>query len=165
MIKRLKEFFEFVVSLMKAWPYLLLVVGYLSSVIAVAIKFSSATVNFSIPRLVLVTVVSFALYPIVKFVETLMRRKEKKNFLYKGLLWKLGFFSFQHPTPICPKKDCGRKVFIKSTPKISITTISGPFLQANSEYDHTYECPIHGSLDVPNLPIRELQEKAKLSQK
>jgi len=165
-MKRIKDFLELIVALAKAWPYLLLALSYLLAVIAFAVRFSSQLVAFSVPRLLFITVIALALYPIAKFIEALLKSKEQKPFLYKGLLWKLRRFSFQYPTPLCPHEDCGREVFLKSIPTVSVTPISGPFLQANSNYNHIYECPIHGVLsDVPNASIQELREKARLVQK
>ncbi len=165
MIKRIKEFLELIVSFGKAWPYLLLALGYLLSIYAFAVKFSSTIVQFSVPRFLLITVITLALYPIAKLIEVLIKSKKQRPFLYKGLLWEPTFLDFGYPTPTCPHEDCGRKIFLKTVPSISVQPISGAFLQASPDYNYIYKCPIHGVLDVPNLSIRELQEKAKLARK
>ncbi len=95
--------------------------------------------------------------------KSLKLKRESRIFQYGGLLWVKPWLRFQYPTPVCPIEGCGREIFYKEDSSLAVRPISKVFLQLGAESNHIYECPKHGNISgVPNIPVNELQEKAKL---
>jgi len=166
-MKKLKEFLDLIVSFAKAWRYLLGFLILITSIVAgFATDIAKITVQLKVPLLIMILVTSLALYPIAKFFEWALKKRTVKLFPYNGLMWKPARFSFFYPTPMCPREGCGRQVYYKTEPTISVKPMSGPIsFQAMNTYLNIYECPEHGRLNIPDIDINELREKAKLFQK
>lgn len=166
-MKKLKEFLDLIVSFAKAWPYLLGFLLLVTSIVAgFATDVAKITIQLKVPLLIMILVFSLALYPIAKFFEWALKKKSVKLFSFSGLMWKPAYFSFFYPTPMCPHAGCSRQVYYKTESSISVKPMSGPITyQAINKYLNIYECPEHGRLNVPDIDIYELREKAKLFQK
>jgi hypothetical protein len=166
-MKRIKEILEFLKSLLdflaslKVWlpaiiTVILSIVGYLSGI-------ANINVKFNMPLLLVITIIILSLYPILKFLEYLL--KPRKLFPYNGLLWKAAKISFINPVPLCPKDNCGCQIVFKAQPPPPIQLIGvGNNNRIETDYKYVYECPIHGPINVPNIHISELVEKARLAQ-
>ena len=152
MMRKLKELLDLIVSLAQAWHYLIWGLLLISSITAgLAINMTSVKVQFTLSLLEIIALVALASYPIAKFVEWLINRNPAAPFSLNGLLWKPARFNFGDPTLICPQQGCGCPVHYKPKLLVSLQPISGTIhLQQSNDYDHIYECPQHGRLNVPN---------------
>jgi len=90
-----------------------------------------------------------------------------KYFRCKGLLWKPGRFSFQNPTPVCPRKDCYRPIdcFRINPPQYLISADlreMQDFVNKHNTFRFVYRCPLHGDIaNAPNESLQELIRQAK----
>jgi len=164
-MKRIKDFLDLIVTVVKAWPYLLVGLTVVFSIVVWLAGFGATMVQFAMPLPLVVVFIALAIYPIVKTIEWLLRKKSLQVFPFNGLLWKPSRFRFKYPAPICPEKDCGCEVFCKVEQSISIRPVQPGIFEPQAKDHFAYECPVHGVLhDVPDISIRELQIKARLVQ-
>jgi hypothetical protein len=164
-MKRLKEFLELLIALVKAWPILVSGLLLLFSLVISLSRLAKISYQLSIPLPVFIAVAAFIFYPIGKTVQWLMS-KPMKPFNYAGLKWKPSKLSFRYPTPLCPYEGCGYEIIAKADPAVNVERIAGPFIQASGNYHYTFECPIHGVINgTPNEEIVQLQKKARILQK
>lgn len=167
MMKRLKEFFDLIVALAKAWPYVSGFIILIFTVMAgLAAKIQLITIQVKMPLLLVILFISFSLYPIAKLIEWIISKNIKGSFEYDGLLWKPTWFGFGNPTPICPVLDCGCEIHykIEQSPSVQGDYSISPFFFQKTVYSYIYECPRHNKIDVSNIDIVELKSKAKLFQ-
>lgn len=165
-MKKLKEFFDLLVSFAKAWPIILSILLVILAAIVGFSEFARRSFVFSLPLWVVLLILALATYPIGKLIEFVVLRRQAPLKLLDGLLWKAPLFSFGSPTAICPRQGCGHEVICKEIPPPQIRVITGlnDLHQASFEYTYQYECPIHGHIGgVPNEPMGWLQRKAKLA--
>jgi hypothetical protein len=160
-MKRMKDFLDFLGSLVKAWPALVVIAGLLVSVALAPTQIASTVVSLSIPLPLFIAIAALALYPIAKLVQRLFEHRKQEPFSYSGLLWKPALLGFRYPRPVCPRQDYGCEVSSRSLTPQQEPRISGPFMTIETQYAYAYECPIHGQLSVSNEPIEELQRKAR----
>jgi hypothetical protein len=163
-MKTLKQILDLLGSLLKAWPLLITILGVFVSAILWIFKVGQTSVQFSIPLSLILVIVGLCMYPVLLFLRFIVVRMRKPSFLYQGLLWKPSLLFFKYPQPLCPINGCGHKIFIKMIPPPPIQVTRGlTGLRITNTYE--YECVIHGRLQsVPDMPIEELQIKAKLIQ-
>jgi len=164
-MKRIKEFLDFLISVITIWKIIFPIILILVAVIGNLFEIGTQIIQLKLPLWIIVTISFLSLYPIVDlFVHLLTRRKITKE-LY-GLLWKKPLLPFGYPQPYCPRENCGHKVLCRVVPPkpvhlmLSISDYNNIDL-ANHYY---YECPIHDRLSgVPDEDIKVLQEKARLA--
>ena len=165
-MKKLKEFFDLLVSFTKAWPIILSVLLFIFSAIVGFSEFARRSFVFSLPLWGVLLILALTAYPIGKLIEFIVLRRKAPLKLIDGLLWKAPFISIGAPTAICPRQGCGYEVICKEIPPPQfhlITPRSNDMQKASFEYSFQYECPIHGRIGgVPNEPMEWLQLKAKL---
>jgi hypothetical protein len=158
----LKQLLDFLNSLVKAWPSLVIIIGGVSSAVLWLMQVGQTTVAFSLPLSVVVIILTLALYPITKVVQSIVQRS---SFEYSGLLWKPSFLGY--PCPVCPIQGCGQRVFAKviQPPPVQVVR-PNDWGKVQMTMHYQYECPLHGKIDsVPNWPIDELRKKAKSIQR
>jgi hypothetical protein len=163
-MKTLKQVLDFIRSLFKAWPYLVIIIGWLVSAILWFIKVGQTEIVLSIPLSLLLIIVTLALYPVAKFIQVIVQKVKRSPFIFSGLLWKSSFIGY--PRPLCPDQGCGQKVFYKIVQPPPVQVVHpNDWGRVNLRESYVYECPVHGKIDsVPNWPINELKEKAKAVQ-
>lgn len=164
-MKKLKEFFDLLVSFTKAWPIILSVLLFILSAIVGVSEFARRSYVFSLPIWAILLILALIAYPIGKLIEFILLRRKAPLKLIDGLLWKAPLLSIGTPTAICPRQGCGHEVICKEIPppQFHLITRSNTLQQARFEYSFQYECPIHGCIGgVPNEPMEWLQRKAKL---
>lgn len=164
-MKKLKEFFDLLVSFAKAWPIIISVLLFILSLIVRFSEFARRSFVFSLPIWAVLLILALIAYPIGKLIEFIVLRRKAPLKLINGLLWKAPLLLIGAPKPICPRKGCGHEVICIEIPppQFHLITRSNDMQQANFEYSFQYECPIHGRIGgVPNEPLELLQHKAKL---
>lgn len=164
-MKKLKEFLDLLVSIVKVWPIILSVLLFISSVIVGLSKFASTNLVFSLPIWAVLLILALMVYPIGMVIKWIILQRKAPPKHVNGLLWKAPLFSFGTPTAICPRQGCGHEIFCKEIPppQVHLITRTKDFHQANFEYSYQYECPIHGHIGgVPNEPLEWLERKAML---
>ena len=164
-MKKLKDFLDLLVSFAKAWPIILSVLLFISSAIVGFSKFASKRLVFSLPIWAVLLILALMAYPIGMVIKWIILQRKATPKLVNGLLWEAPLFSFGTPKAICPRQECGHKIFCKEIPppQVHLITSRKDFQQANFEYSYQYECPIHGHIrGVPNEPLEWLERKAML---
>jgi hypothetical protein len=99
-MKRMKDFLDFLGSLVKAWPALVVIAGLLVSVALAPTQIASTVVSLSIPLPLFIAIAALALYPIAKLVQRLFEHRKQEPFSYSGLLWKPALLGFRYPRPV-----------------------------------------------------------------
>lgn len=165
-MKRIKDFLDFLITLVNAWKIVLPVLLVVLSAAFTVLKIGNKNISINLPIWVVVAIAVLALYPFAKLIEHLVNKKKSPNIKLYGLLWKPSFFSFRYPVPLCPHSNCERKVICRAIPPnpLKVVTSISEINNAKFEYRYIYECPIHGQINgVPNDEINLLQTKAKLA--
>jgi len=161
-MKFLKQLLDLLHSIVKAWPSLILIAGWLISGILWLVRIGQTTIDFTLPLSIVIVIVTLVLYSITKVAQSLF---QQHPFEYSGLRWRPSLLGHVHP--ICPIQDCGQKVFPKAVapPPVQVVRPSDwGKVQMTTSYQ--YECPTHGRIDgVPNWPPDELRSKAKAVQR
>ena len=163
-MKRIKIVLDFIISLVAVWKIVIPVLAVLISVVVLIGKSGLKIIAFSLPVWVVFILLILASYPIIKFIEHIIRHRKRQPIALYGLLWKPMFFNFRYPQPTCPHDNCECEVICKEIPPQSYQVVSSMMELKNArfEYRYVYECPIHGALPrVPNEDISLLQYKAK----
>jgi hypothetical protein len=165
-MKRIKEFLELLIAFVTAWKLIVLpAVGLIVSIVIVAWKFGSKTINVTLPIWTIPVFVFLVLYLIANLIAYIRKRRKSTLFLYKGLYWKKPIFGFLNLTPICPIEGCGREVSCFRKDPTQWRTIGGHIngvSDINETTHFSYECPKHGRLlRVPDISIRRLHEEVK----
>lgn len=164
-MKRIKDFLDLIVTVVKAWPYLLVGLTFVLSIVAWLAGFGSTMVQFALPLPLVLVFIALAIYPIAKTIVWFLRKRSLQVFPFNGLLWKPSRFRFRYPTPICPEKDCGCEVFCKVEQSNFLRPVQPGIVKQQAKDHFSYECPVHGVLhNVPDIDILELQMKARLVQ-
>ncbi|MDP1624354.1 MAG: hypothetical protein Q8L64_01145 [bacterium] len=163
-MKRIKEFLDFLITLVNAWKVVLPILLLCLSAVFAVLKIGNKNISINLPVWLVIAIATLALYPFAKLIEHLVNKKRSPNIKVNGLLWKPSLFSFRYPEPLCPHNDCERKVICRVIPPnpLRVVTSISEINNAKFEYRYVYECPIHGQINgVPNDEISLLQEKAK----
>lgn len=163
-MKRLKEFLDFIVSLVQALPYIWgFLVLAVAVIIGLATNIESTTVHVSLSLPLVIALIALAIYPVAKSVEWLFKARSAPPFPYNGLMWKPAWFGFGKPTPFCPVPNCSFEVHHRSEQNLSIRPVSGygPMLQTRTNDMHYYVCPIHGKVAQNEYEEDELRKMAK----
>ena len=157
-MKVLKQLLELLHTLVKAWPSLVLIVGWLISGALWIMKVGQTTIDFTLPLSIVIVIVTLALYPITKFMQSLFQRHP---FDYSGLRWKPSLLGY--PRPICPIQGCGQRVFSKAVVPPPVQVVRpNDWGRVQMTTSYQYECPTHGKLSgVPDWSLDELLRKAK----
>lgn len=163
MMKKFKELLDFLGSLTKAWPAVVVIIGLIATTILALARFGSTKVQVgSLPLFLILLLLVLAAYPILKLVQWLINRQFSKPFVYKGLVWKTSLFGTK---PCCPK--CFREVdcYQEASPQAIISRNPAEiqeYINRAGKYNYSYKCRIHGVLpEVPNLSINDLANEAK----
>jgi hypothetical protein len=161
-MKILKQILELFNSVVKSWPSVVIVIGWLSSFVLWLVHIGQTPVSVSLPLSIVITILTIALYPIAKVVQSVYQRSP---FPYQGLMWEPKLWGC--PLPIRPMQGCGQKVFAKNIPPRLVQVVRPNDWEKNPmKIHHQYECPLHGTItSVPDWPIDELRKKAKSVQR
>ncbi|MCB8983136.1 MAG: hypothetical protein H6659_04885 [Ardenticatenaceae bacterium] len=163
-MKRLKEFFDLLVSFSKAWPIILTVLLVILAAITEFSKFANQSFVLSLPLWALILIVALATYPLGKSIQFVVSRRKTPLKRLNGLLWRTRLIGI--PIAICPRNGCGCEVICKEIPPPSLQYVARieDLRKASFQYSYQYECPVHGALEgIPNEPLSLLQQKAKLA--
>ena len=161
----LKRILDLINSLVKAWPYLIIVLGWITSAILWLVRVGQLNVILSIPLSLLIAIAALALYPVAKTIQFAVERMRTPSFEYCGLLWKPSIIG--HSRPFCLVQGCGRKVFYKILEPAPVRLMHpNDWSKANWGNTYIYECPLHGRIQsVPNWSMVELKKKANSIQR
>jgi hypothetical protein len=161
MIKKITEILNLLVSIVKArWIFLLGFSAIFSLISWLRWKLLSP-VEIRLPLFVIILVLIFVAYPILKFFEWVVLKSPKEPVLLHGLLWQPSRFRFRYPEPLCPQ--CKSTILFQVEIKqIHVVQSLQDFNSVNEDMRaYIYECPNHGNIQVPNRHISNLQKLAK----
>ncbi len=166
MIKRLTEWLNLITAAGRALPYVIAAGAF----IGVLLKWLAGTlwaVSVQLPLLLVIAIVSLAVYPLAKLLEWVVKKDAAVPFEYSGVLWRPSRLSFHYPTALCPVRGCERELFHTSERKPSLEPISphGWDLYAKVATIYYLECPEHGRVWQGDSDLNELQAKARSMQR
>lgn len=161
----IKSFNDLVSAIKAVWPVLVVVAAFVCSIIVGLMGFGQTIVPLSLPLFVVIAFIALAVYPIIKAIEWLLKKKPVQNFEYSGLLWIPARLRFNNPKAICPEQDCGCEVLTRTERLPSIRKIQSRLVMPEMNDHYTYLCPIHGVLsNVPDISPDSLFMRAKIVQ-
>ncbi|HEX8990246.1 MAG TPA: hypothetical protein VF784_01085 [Anaerolineales bacterium] len=167
MIKRLTEWLNLITAAGQALPYVIAAGAFIGVVLKwLAGTLWAASVQLRFPLLLVIAIVSLAIYPLAKLLEWVVKKDAAAPFEYSGVLWRPSRLSFRYPTALCLQPSCGRELFHKSESKQSVE-------QGQHGWDyypkltttHFLECPEHGRVWQGDSDLDELRAKARSMQK
>ncbi|MCP4140841.1 MAG: hypothetical protein GY755_11220 [Chloroflexi bacterium] len=162
MIKRISEFLDLLVSVVKArWILLIFFGAILSALLWIRNKLFFM-IEIQIPIIATVFIGLLVLYPAAKFLEWLLDKKQNLPIPYEGLLWRPSRLRFRYPTALCPHCEC-EVLFQEERNSMFIVQSRQDFENIPDKMaQYIYQCPTHGVLPVSNKHLSQLQELAKI---
>ena len=161
MIKRITEFLNLLISIVKARWILLLGFSAIFSLFIWLRNKLFIVVEMRLPVIGIVVIVALCAYPIAKFIEWQIVRNRRLPVHFRGLVWTPSRLRFRYPKPLCPHCKCEIVYRVERKSMHIVQSIRDFDKVQNNLVRHIFECPNHGVLQIPNEPMRYLQELAR----